>query len=165
MWPERYLVDGYYDEKGQLRREIIVEHAKQVADMLAERGLTSASMRRFYSKVLGVTNKFRTLGNFDMVRPQIDKLEADVAYAVKRGVVPPAFETFIQKNVRLATVSQQGLLGFFQHFQSVVAFSPNTEGGGQRSHGNSGNRRPDKPYGGASYSKDNHFNKNQPTRR
>ncbi|MCP1309507.1 type III-A CRISPR-associated protein Csm2 [Paenibacillus tyrfis] len=154
MWPERYLVDGYYDEKGQLRREIIVEHAKQVADMLAKRKLTSASMRRFYNKLLGIVHKFRMSGEFDRVRPQIDELEMFAAQAVKRknNPAPMEFELFIQKNVELANKSEKGLLGFFQHFQSVVAFSPNMEGGNSRESGNSGarNHGSQKHYGNKS---------------
>ncbi|WP_010501818.1 type III-A CRISPR-associated protein Csm2 [Paenibacillus elgii] len=164
MWPERYLVDGYYDEKGYLRREIIVEHAKQVANMLAARKLTSATLHRFYSMVLGIVQKFRTTGEYDRVRPQIDELEKFAAQAMKRKAnpAPVEFELFIQKNVTFANKSVEGLLGFFQHFQSVVAFFPNTDGGGSRGSGNSGarNHASEKHYGNKSM-----YSKNQSTRR
>ncbi|SCW56149.1 Protein of unknown function [Paenibacillus tianmuensis] len=167
MWPERYLEDGYYDKKGYLRREIIVEHAEEVADMLAEKELTSATLHRFYNMVLGIVQKFRTTGEYDRVRPQIDELEKFAAQAMKRKASKPApveFKQFIQKNVTLANKSEEGLLGFFQHFQSVVAFFPNTEGGGPRGNGNSVHRNHESEKHNSS-KKNTSFHKNQSTRR
>lgn len=122
MLPNDYLKNGYYDEKGNLRREIIVEHAKSIAEHLSNNRMTSASLRRFYGSVVGIKNKYQFTKDFDTLRPMIDQLEPSVEYAHKREVVPKMFVEFINRNVTLARKSASQFLGFSQHFQSIVAY-------------------------------------------
>lgn len=126
MLPTDYLKNGYHDEKGNLLREVIVEHAKSISEQLSSKDMTpvmtSVQLRRFYGLLHRIKNKYLYSKDFDLVRPQIDKLSPQVEYAYKREVVPKLFVDFINKNVEKARQDEKNLLGFFQHYQSVVAY-------------------------------------------
>ncbi|MBA4602060.1 type III-A CRISPR-associated protein Csm2 [Thermoactinomyces mirandus] len=148
MW-QGYLSGGYYDEKGNMRREIIVEDAQRVAKELEKVGMTSTSLRRFYNKVMAIKTKMSIEKDFEVVRPMIDKLVPIVSYNVKRKVIPDSFESFIKANVAHARKSHTDFLGFFEHFQCVIAFSKNTDdhrGGGGRSRSSQNYRKSGKNH-------------------
>ena len=93
-----------------------------MADVLADRGMKNAALRRFYAKLRGIDNRFLANGDFNEVQQKLYSFHPDVAYAVGRKVVPPEFQNFIDTNIKLAVKGANHFKGFIDHFQSVVAY-------------------------------------------
>jgi CRISPR/Cas system CSM-associated protein Csm2 small subunit len=123
--PEDYLKEGYFDEKGNLRPELITTHALSIAQTLAGAKMTTAALRRFFGKVRFAQRRLDSTDDFSGVIPEILALKPYVANAVTRRVVPGLFKQFIERNVDLAVKDSKSFReGFVKHFEYVVAFFP-----------------------------------------
>jgi len=118
-----YLKNGYFDENGYLREEIFTSEAMHVSDVLSSKGMTSAAIRRFYTKLRGISNRYGT-GDFERIKEKLYSFYPSAAYAVSRKntSVPPEFQKFIETNIKLAVKDPKHFKGFVEHFQSVVAY-------------------------------------------
>lgn len=127
-----YLKNGYFhfvNGKPYLREEIFTTEAELVARVLSTKGMTSASLRRFYQKVMGINQRFKDTGDFEEAKPCLFSLYPNAADAVTRNNnVPEEFRQFINKNVKLATKDAYHFKGFVEHFQSVLAYFKETGG-------------------------------------
>lgn len=125
--PPGYLRDGYFDADGYLRPELIVEQAREIAQTLAARGLSAASLRRFFGMARRAESRLEAEHHFAAVRGDLLALKPFAANAQTREVVPPVFREFIDRNVEHAVSSERDFLrGFLPHFQYVVAYFPRT---------------------------------------
>jgi len=126
--PEDYLIGlrgGYFDAEGNLRPELIVTQARQVADLLAGRGLSTGALRRFFGLARRAERYLNTGASFPRVRNDLLDMKARAFDAQKRDVVPPAFREFIDENVERAVASERAFRnGFLKHFEYVVAWFP-----------------------------------------
>ncbi|MDF9408706.1 type III-A CRISPR-associated protein Csm2 [Pelotomaculum isophthalicicum JI] len=118
-----YLKDGYFNEKGYLRKEIYTSEAELVAAVLSTKGMTRASLRRFYNKLRGIYSRFKDTRNFEEIKSVLYSFYPNAADAVsKNNNIPVEFRTFINVNVNLAEKDPDHLHGFVEHFQSVIAY-------------------------------------------
>jgi len=121
-WPADYLEDGYFDEKGNVKPDLVDTWAEQVAQILGKSGITSHQLRRFFNQLRAIEAKLES-EDFDAIRSDIHALKRDAAYAVGRGVVKEEFKEFIDRNVELAVLDEDSFRkGFIEHFQSVLAY-------------------------------------------
>lgn len=137
--PQSYLAEGYFNEHGHLRGELITSHAKEIAQTLTQTKvkMTAAALRKFFGKVRAIqrslqsrhTKSSQTMErDFEAVIPDILALEPYVNNAVTREVVPDLFKTFIERNVKLAVKKEKSFSeGFVKHFEYVVAFFPRSK--------------------------------------
>ncbi len=117
-----YLRAGYFDDKGQVRREIIDPLAVDVAKILGNQGMKAHQLRRFFSAARRIEARLR-IKQFEAVKIDIDDLKAQVAYQVGRELVPNEFKQFIDRNAQLAGQDVKNFRqGYLRHFQSVVAY-------------------------------------------
>ncbi|WP_027365631.1 type III-A CRISPR-associated protein Csm2 [Desulfotruncus alcoholivorax] len=118
-----YLQNGYFYDQGYLREEIFTSEAELVAAVLSAKGMTSASLRRFYNKLRGIYARYKDNANFEEIKPGLYSFYPNVADAVARNDnVPEEFRRFINTNIKLAVKDPQHLAGFVEHFQSVLAY-------------------------------------------
>jgi CRISPR type III-A-associated protein Csm2 len=126
--PQGYLQDGYFDDNGNIRCDLLTQTAEQVAKVLGRSGVTSTQLRRFFTQVRSIE---RELGpkTFPKLMPQIQSLQPAVANYVGRGrnqqerEARENFKRFIDCNVELATRNEKNFeKGFIPHFESVVAY-------------------------------------------
>lgn len=126
-----YLKDGYFNDKGYLSEGIYTSDAVRVAEVLSAKGMTRASLRRFYNKLRGIHSRFKDTKNFDEIKPGLYSFYPNVADAISRNNnVPEEFRQFIDKNIKLAVKDKEHFFGFVEHFQSVLAYFK--ESGGRR---------------------------------
>lgn len=123
----------YFNENGKLRPELLDEEAMIVGQALANAGLESAQLRRFYGDVVSLRRRFeiRSAGAplserpsvFADILPEFRLLRAKAFYANKRSekILPKVMKDFIQQHVQ-AVQSWQDFLAFCRHFEAVVAF-------------------------------------------
>lgn len=123
--PDGYLRGGYFDDDGHLRPELIVEQARQIAEDLAQAGLTTAALRRFFGMTRKVESRLDADQSFAAVRGDLLALKPFAANAQTREVIPSLFRDFIDRNVEQAVRGEREFRkGFLPHFQYVVAYFP-----------------------------------------
>lgn len=123
-----YLRAGYLDELGHVRPEVVTGEAERVAGELDRGNLRYAQIRRFFDKVRCVEARLAAGHDFAELKATIASLKPQAADAVNRGVAPPAFRTFMEKNVDLALRNEGHFKGFVEHFQSIVCYYPRRAG-------------------------------------
>jgi len=123
----------YFNESGKLRPELLDDEAMAVGEALANAGLESAQLRRFYGDVVSLRRRFeiRSAGAplneraslFADILPEFRLLRAKAYYANRRSekILPKVMKDFIQQHVD-AVHSWQDFLAFCRHFEAVVAF-------------------------------------------
>jgi len=125
--PDGYLSGGYFianKDKNYIRKEVFIDWAQDVSQALKQQtpAMTSAAIRRFFSKLRAVEYKYKMNQEFDLAKEGIYAFVRDVTYTENRGVTPSLFSRFIEKNVDEARKSPDHFRAFIEHFQSVVAY-------------------------------------------
>jgi len=120
---------GYFDTDGHLREELIVDDADMVARILANAGITTSQLRRFFTMSRSLEQQLDNTKNFKAVAPGIAKLQPFAAAVIGReqseykrknlGVLLD----FIDVNAKRGRESEQAFRkGFLEHFESVIAY-------------------------------------------
>lgn len=120
------LLITYYDESGNLLREVFIDKPKEIADKLAADGLSTKQLRDFHLAILRARNK-AILKGMQPIRPLLYECYRDIEYQLKRQMIPKSFAEFVQHHLKLAEVSEESLEGFFQHLDSIVCYFPSTK--------------------------------------
>ena len=125
------LPEVRYFENETLRPELLDEEALRVGQALADQGLKSAQLRRFYGDVLGLRRRFETESGvvppeqresiFQEILPEFRLLRAKAYYAHKRKIIPDVMKQFVQQHVDAVKTSKD-FLAFCRHFEAVVAY-------------------------------------------
>jgi CRISPR/Cas system CSM-associated protein Csm2 small subunit len=125
--PAGYLASGYFDEKGNILPEVIIEWAKDIAQKLDQSRpiMNAAQLRKFFGEVRHIEGQLKSGKSFDSLRGRVLKLDAYASDALKKGNVPQLFKHFIEQNLKWAEKDPKNYLeGFVPHFESVVAYFP-----------------------------------------
>lgn len=139
---ENYLRNGYYNDKGFLRKEVFVDDAQWIAKKLAiDDKIKPTNLRKFYNHLKRIERLFRLQGNFSMIESKLYAFQRDAAYAKRRDVAGQLFVDFIEKNIQLAVQNEKNFAGFIEHFQSVIAYFDTNENSGHHPRGNQSKRR------------------------
>ncbi len=121
--PPGYLDGGYFDEKGNVRRELIIDWARDIAQQFKAEGLNPSAIRKFFHMARAIQSSPDFERDFSRVRERIYKFEPLAAYQVARKVVPRIFEDFIKRNIlRAAEDAKSFSEGFIQHFMCILAY-------------------------------------------
>lgn len=121
------LKNGYYDENGNLRNELIVDEADKLGEILAVKDrLSKSQLRNFFNEVKALDAKIER-DNFDENLPYILMLKAKASYAYKGGRnsnIPKSFKEFIETNIDLIEEKRdiETFRGFVNFFETVVAY-------------------------------------------
>jgi CRISPR/Cas system CSM-associated protein Csm2 small subunit len=123
--PQGYLVNGYFDSKGNLFEPLITTWAEEVAKDLG-RGypeMKKHQLRRFYNHAKALERKLDLTFDYDSINADLKILISYVSNAAcaKPPKVPRIFEEFIRKNLSYVKDSKS-FHGFLDHFQAVVGF-------------------------------------------
>lgn len=124
--PPDYLSQGYFDENGRIRRDVILDTAKEVARRIHRDGVSVRALRNFFNMVRKIEAFLNAGGNFEDALVEIRRLKPIAAYQGHRQQ-PPISDTvvqFINKNVLLAEKDEKHFRAFVSHFESVLAFFP-----------------------------------------
>ena len=130
--PNDYLANGYFDEQSHIRRDIVIETAKEVAERIARdrrlirKKIASSAIRSFFSHVRALEAKLDGGKAFSEIRPGIWRLRSMAEYQKQRREPPvnQTFVDFISRNVDLADKDEKHFRAFVKHFESVLAFFP-----------------------------------------
>ncbi len=127
-----YLKEGYFDQHGRIRRDVVLDTAKVVAEQIAEdrrvskKHVGSTALRAFFGHVRAIEARLRAGVPFDELKKDIWRLAKMAAYQRQRSEPPinQTFIDFIERNVALAERDEKHFRAFVEHFESVIAFFP-----------------------------------------
>ena len=122
--PPGYLQKGYFDAKGNLLPEVILDWSKEIARNLVAGRMTTSQLRGFFKEARSLETRLEAAEDFDIVRPGVLKLSVFAAQAFNKGKVPILFQQFIDTNVKLAARGEKEFMAFVSHFECVVGFFP-----------------------------------------
>lgn len=127
--PDTYLKGGYFDDNGYLKAELVTEHANRVAKTLADAGVTTGQIRRFFTMARSIEQRLDATGDFAAVVPEVASLQPFAASVIGREQNEQTrrnlevFRQFIERNSALAQKDEKSFRkGFLPHFQYVVAY-------------------------------------------
>jgi CRISPR type III-A-associated protein Csm2 len=139
--PVNYLSKGYFDEKGNLLKEIFIEWPESLTQSLrrTKPPATKNSLRAFYSMLRMAKNQFdaqrrnnamqeRAQGD---ARTQLLKLHTAAQYQSTRRVISSLCQRFLNRNIDLVLSKGDtydnfaaNFDAFVEHFQAVIAYLP-----------------------------------------
>ncbi|HPD61185.1 MAG TPA: type III-A CRISPR-associated protein Csm2 [Thermodesulfobacteriota bacterium] len=128
--PAEFLLETYFDEKGNFLREVFIGLPEILAKRFAGSGLSTKQLRDFHLLITRARNK-AFLQEINVAKPILWECERNVFYQLKRNAIPPNFARFLEHHLRLAEKNQNMLDGFCQHLESIIAYFPKEKGGKQ----------------------------------
>ena len=128
--------DSYFtlDEQGNrcLRTEFVArDTVDPLAALLANANprLTTGQVRRFFNHCRDIERQLKVEGvSWQQVAARFESLSSHAQYASsgRERKIPPEFQQFIDRNVRMVASSEDPgaafLLGFVPHFEALVGF-------------------------------------------
>lgn len=119
--PREYLEKGYFDEKGNLREELILTWAEEIARNLEK--TKKHQIRRFYNHVKALQRKSDLLNNFDCINADLKKLIPFAVQAIHRESqrASPILEEFLKKNLEKVK-DLKTFNAFVNHFEAIVCY-------------------------------------------
>jgi CRISPR-associated protein Csm2 len=120
-----YLNGGYFDNEGQIKQELLLELASDIAHKFGKDSkveMTTSQLRKFYGHVKIAEKAYLLSGSNKKLIVDIKTLDSFVAEAKGKGKVPPIFYDFVKENVANVTTVEDILKGLIPHFQAVVAY-------------------------------------------
>lgn len=125
QFDSNYLKAGYFldDKCEKLRPEILDALALEVAKALANTGINSNQLRRFFNQIRSIERGISNQHSFEAAKAEIVALKSAAAYQVGRGLVREDFKRFIDRNVDLSLRQECDFTrGFISHFAAVLGF-------------------------------------------
>ncbi len=124
------LLKAYYNEENNLLKEVFIGVPEELARIFAysKPPLATKQLRDFHLVILRARNKALIQG-IDIARSILWECRRNVAYHLKRGIIPRSFKDFLEHHLALAEGNERMLDGFCQHLESIVAYFPKEKGG------------------------------------
>ena len=123
--PEKYLQGGYFDEKGNKRKELYLDWAMEIAENLRIAKMTPNALRRYYNQIKNIASIVNGKEQlFEERKSELFRLQALVFNASKKNdsSTPELMNEFIDINIKQAEQSLKCLQAFVEHFECVVAY-------------------------------------------
>jgi CRISPR type III-A-associated protein Csm2 len=127
--PAGYLKNGYFDSKGYVFKEVIINWPNELAKSLGAGGVTTTGLRRFYTKAKYAEQRLDHGEPFESIVATLYEMEQHAVNAVGKAVnasEKKGFELFkqvIETNVELAVKNRDAFKkGFLLHFQGLIAY-------------------------------------------
>jgi len=121
--PEGYLRLGYFDSEGNLRKEVLIDEARAVAEVLVKAELAAVKLQSLYNRVRILRDRLNQSGDFAALNPDIHSLLIDAVDSTGRGVTPNVFLQFVECNVERAAIDSKSFKdGFVEHLRAVRAW-------------------------------------------
>jgi hypothetical protein len=118
--PDFTTMTEYRDANGHLKREVFVDWPKRIAGSLGD---TRTSLRRAYDRVAALHFRLRMGEDPQAVlKPGLGELHRFVEYQCGRGVIKQDTKRFIQVHCDAVGHDPKKFEGFYQLFQSVIAY-------------------------------------------
>lgn len=110
----------YYDNQGHLKPDVFIQWPKQLVDRIRD---SRTNLRRAFDHVVALRVRIQMGESPESVlKPGIPKLHRFAEYQRNRDVIEEETKKFIQTHCDAIGHDQKKFEGFFQLFQSVLAY-------------------------------------------
>ena len=115
--------DSFYAADGYLKREVNIEAAEAMSEILQRERMTQASIRNLFNVISSMKMKLKADRDLPpgFIRENFLKFVTQVEYQTKRGVIPETFRKFIEVHTDLAIKDKKEFLGFADFLTAIVA--------------------------------------------
>jgi len=121
--PEGYLRLGYFDSDGYLRKEVMIDEAKEVAESLARSNLAAVKLQGLYNRARMLKDRLNRTDDFRALKADLYGLLTDAVDSTGRRITPDIYREFVERNIGLAVVDSKSFQeGFVEHLRSVRAW-------------------------------------------
>ncbi|PKK82044.1 MAG: hypothetical protein CVT49_15780 [candidate division Zixibacteria bacterium HGW-Zixibacteria-1] len=115
--------DSFYEPDGYLKREVNIEAAEAMSEILQRERMTQASIRNLFNSVNSIKMKLKTDRDLPsgFIRENFLKFVTQVEYQSKRDVIPEIFRIFVEIHTDLVVKDKKEFLGFADYLTAIVA--------------------------------------------
>jgi len=118
-----FLLDSYYDEKGNPVKELFIDYAQELARLFDRDKLSRKQLRNFFGIVTRAKN-IALLKGLGEARPVLYECQATVESQLNRDAIPRSFAEFMKHHLELASRSERDLEGFQKHLNCILCYFP-----------------------------------------
>jgi CRISPR type III-A-associated protein Csm2 len=123
-WPD-CINDGYFVNGCLHPGYVIRERMEDLAQSLAQAGLTTTQIRRFFQHCRAIEARLRAkISTWECEKIEFMRLDMAAADALKKTTakIPQLFYDFLSRNVKAVETEKDFLQGFLPHFEALVGF-------------------------------------------
>lgn len=125
----KFMKEGYWDNEGNIREELLTTEAREVAKSFKEGKLTNSQLRAFFNEVKGLSNRIDgKKEKWSEVYPMVLMIKSKAEYRNKDKKIEP-LKHFLMKSVAYIQKENRADRGykafetFVIFFETVVGYS------------------------------------------
>ena len=121
--PSECIFTTFYDGECFLKREIYIESAEKMTNILERNGMTMSQIRSLFHMLKSASNVLQAdpEAKFGSARNTFHEFIRQVDYQHKRGHVPEVFVKFVRDHLEVATKNAKEFDGFVEYLTSILA--------------------------------------------
>ena len=118
----KFFKEGYWDNKGNIREELLTIEAEEVAKSFENSGLTKTQLRAFFNEIKGLSNRIDgKKENWDKVYPMVLMIKSKVEYRSSKDSKMASLKHFLKRSVAYIQKENRANKGY-QAFETFVIF-------------------------------------------
>lgn len=119
------LKKGYFNEKGYLKDEFVIQYPKKLAELFTmnDKKNKHSQIRQFFEVCMRIDGVYKLRKDFDYVKSELYKLIPRAYESKQKEKTSEEFYRFIETNIEQALISEKYFTdGFIHHFQSLICY-------------------------------------------
>ena len=118
----KFFKEGYWDNKGNIREELLTIEAEEVAKSFKEGRLTNSQLRAFFNEIKGLSNRIDgKKENWDKVYPMVLMIKSKVEYRSSKDSKMASLKHFLKRSVAYIQKENRANKGY-EAFETFVIF-------------------------------------------
>lgn len=118
----KFFKEGYWDNKGNIREELLTIEAEEVAKSFKEGRLTNSQLRAFFNEIKGLSNRIDgKKENWDKVYPMVLMIKSKVEYRSSKDPKMASLKHFLKRSVAYIQKENRANKGY-EAFETFVIF-------------------------------------------
>ena len=121
--PTECTFTTFYNEDGNLKREIFLESAERMTEIVESSRMTVSQIRNLFHMLKSASNVLKAdpKADFGATRQTFYEFVRQVEYQHNRGHIPEVFVKFVRDHVDVATKEPREFNGFVEYLTSILA--------------------------------------------
>lgn len=124
--PDCIFKNTFYSDDGYLKREVSIESAEKMAQILARERMTQTSFRQLFNQLKSIEQQlhFRPSLGSGFLREKFGEFMVLVEYQVGRGVVKEVFKDLLKSHSDMVMHDPKEFFGFLKYITAILARMP-----------------------------------------
>lgn len=118
----KFKKEGYWDNKGNIREDLLTIEAKEVAQSFKNGGVTNSQLRAFFNEIKGLSNRIDgKKENWGKVYPMVLMIKSKIEYRCSKDRKMEALKHFLMNSVAYIQKENRADKGY-EAFETFVVF-------------------------------------------